>query len=155
MPSTMRRTSQAQPSSIARTSQIPPTLPPSGAAGGDLKNTYPNPTVNAIHGFAFEDPNIYGEPDQGAVYVYNAGYQGWLLSDVAGIKGVSVAPGYYRVPQADVSGKIADGWLNSTIARLTDITWSNLSGKPTTLASFGITDGVQNAGTAPSRMYPR
>jgi hypothetical protein len=119
---------------IARISQIPTSLPPSGAADGDLYNDYPSPNVKAIHGFEFEDPNLYGQPDQGAVYVYDQIWPGWLLSDVTGIKGVSYTPGAYTVLSANNLGKIADSYLSSAIARLTDITWSNVSGKPSTFA---------------------
>jgi len=74
----------------------PSSLAPSGAADGDLYNNYPSPNVKGIHGFEFEDPNPSGQPDQGAVYVYDQSWPGWVLSDVTAIKGVTETPAIYK-----------------------------------------------------------
>lgn len=47
--------------------------PPSGAAGGDLGSTYPNPTVIAIHGYAVSA----AIPQAGQTFVFNGTY--WAL----------------------------------------------------------------------------
>src|SRR5262249_1826924 len=48
---------------------------------------------------------------------------------------ITPTPTAYAVPQADSAGHLADGWLSSTIARLTDLSWANISGKPSVFAS--------------------
>jgi hypothetical protein len=45
---------------------IPTTLPPSGAAGGDLQGNYPNPTVHRVHGVDFQS----GAPAVDDTWVY-------------------------------------------------------------------------------------
>jgi hypothetical protein len=45
---------------------IPTTLPPSGAAGGDLQGNYPNPTVHRVHGVDFQS----GTPAVDDTWIY-------------------------------------------------------------------------------------
>jgi hypothetical protein len=52
---------------------MPTALPPSGAAGGDLTGTYPNPVVHRIHGTDVQA----GTPTDGDVLLYHATNQRW------------------------------------------------------------------------------
>jgi hypothetical protein len=44
----------------------------------------------------------------------------------------TATPGANQIVKANGDGKIADGWLSNAIARLVDLTWGNLIGKPAT-----------------------
>jgi hypothetical protein len=59
----------------------------------------------------------------------------------------SETPAAYYVPQAGAEGTIADGWLSDAIARLADLSWANISGKPSTFAPVAHVSAHQHGGT--------
>jgi len=61
-----------------------------------------------------------------------------------------VTPGTYPNVTVDAKGRVTGGQSLSP-SDIPNLDWSKItSGKPTTLAGYGITDGVQNTGGAPS-----
>jgi len=61
----------------------------------------------------------------------------------------SEVPAPYSVPLAGADGTLQDGWLSVAIARLAQLTWGNITGKPSTFPPGGTAGGNLN-GTYPN-----
>ncbi len=114
---------------IARISDIPSTLPPSGPAGGVLSGFYPNPgfaadmayqseldahtgLTTSAHGgiVASTDPRL---SDARTPTAHHSTHQHGGSDEVA-----TAAPAANAIPKAGAGGTLADAWQSANIARL-------------------------------------
>jgi hypothetical protein len=110
----------------------PPGGPPSGAAGGDLTGTYPNPTLAA---------GAVGTADIGNLQVTDA-----KIADVAWGK-VTGAPTALP-PSGPAGGDLAGTYPNPTVAagavgnaEISDVAYAKVTGAPTSLPPSGAASG--------------
>lgn len=96
--------------------------------------------------------NLSGKPSTFTPSTHAASHRHGGSDEVA-----TATPAANAIPKASGSGWL-DSWLSTAIARLTDLTWTNLSGKPSTFAPSahasthvgGGTDAIATATTSTS-----
>ena len=112
-------------SDAARLQDIPTSLPPSGAAGGDLTGSYPNPTLAAVIGLT---PGTYGSGTHYPTFTVDAKGRITVASQLALPSGISVGSS----AGGDLTGTYPNPSIQNnavTYAKIQQVTANRLLGR--------------------------